>query len=41
MTYNNFGKKFNAGISFLKPGWWLVHLAAISAVYVMGHLLWR
>jgi hypothetical protein len=22
-------------------GWWLVHLVAISAVYYLGHLLWR
>jgi hypothetical protein len=22
-------------------GWWLVHLAALSAVYALGHLLWK
>jgi hypothetical protein len=22
-------------------GWWIVHLAAISAVYTIGHALWR
>lgn len=22
-------------------GWWIVHLAAISAVYTIGHTLWR
>jgi len=22
-------------------GWWLVHLVALSAVYLLGHLLWK
>jgi hypothetical protein len=22
-------------------GWWMVHLVAISAVYYVGHALWR
>ncbi len=22
-------------------GWWLVHLAVISSVYLLGHLIWR
>jgi hypothetical protein len=26
---------------FLNPGWWLVHLVGISAVYALGHFLWR
>ena len=28
-------------ISFLTPGWWIIHLLGISAVYTIGHLLWR
>lgn len=31
---------FSLKISFLRPGWWLVHLAGISAVYALGHFLW-
>jgi hypothetical protein len=34
-------KKLNRKISFLKPGWWIVHLVGISVVYTLGHLLWR
>ncbi len=32
-----------AGLSYRYPnmGWWLIHLAAISFVYSLGHLLWR
>lgn len=33
-------KGFSQKISFLRPGWWLVHLVGISAVYSLGHLLW-
>ena len=31
------------GISWRYPnmGWWIVHLAALSVVYALGHLLWR
>lgn len=31
------------GISWRYPnmGWWIVHLAALSIVYTLGHLLWR
>ncbi len=25
---------------FLNPGWWLVHLIGIAAVYALGHFLW-
>ncbi len=28
-------------ISFLRAGWWIVHLLAIAAVYTIGNLLWR
>jgi hypothetical protein len=28
-------------ISFLRPGWWAVHLVGITVVYVLGHVLWR
>lgn len=28
-------------IRFLKAGWWIIHLIGISAVYVLGHILWR
>ncbi len=35
--------KEKKGVTYRYPniGWWLVHLAAISAVYTLGHLLWR
>jgi hypothetical protein len=31
------------GIFYRYPnyGWWLVHLAVISLVYLLGHLIWR
>ena len=31
------------GITYRYPnmGWWLIHLAAVSLVYSLGHLLWR
>jgi hypothetical protein len=31
------------GITYRYPnmGWWFVHLAAISLVYYIGHILWR
>jgi hypothetical protein len=34
-------ESFSRKISFLRPGWWIIHLAAIAAVYILGHLLWR
>lgn len=34
-------ESFSKKISFLRPGWWMVHMAAISAVYILGHFLWR
>jgi hypothetical protein len=35
--------KEKKGITYRYPnmGWWLVHLAALSTVYTLGHLLWR
>ena len=41
MPDDDFIKKINRKIGFLKPGWWIVHLAAISIVYALGHFLWR
>ncbi len=32
---------FSRKIGFLRPGWWMIHLLAISAVYALGHFLWR
>lgn len=37
MDLNRFMQK----ISFLKPGWWIVHIIGISIVYTLGHILWR
>jgi len=37
MERENFSKK----ISFLRAGWWLVHLVGIATVYTIGHLLWK
>lgn len=31
---------FSKRIGFLRAGWWIIHLLAISAVYVLGHVLW-
>jgi hypothetical protein len=31
---------FSVKISFLRAGWWLVHILGIAAVYTAGHLLW-
>jgi hypothetical protein len=28
-------------IGFLSPGWWIIHFSGITAVYALGHLLWR
>jgi hypothetical protein len=33
-------KRWNA-ISFLRPGWWLIHFVGISVVYLIGHFLLR
>jgi hypothetical protein len=35
--------KEKKGITYRYPnmGWWLVHLAAVSVVYYLGHFLWR
>jgi hypothetical protein len=37
MEKGNFLRK----ISFLKPGWWIIHFIGISIVYTLGHILWR
>jgi len=37
MDLNNLWEK----VSFLKPGWWIVHIIGISLVYILGNLLWR
>ncbi len=29
----------NRKIAFLKPGWWLVHLVGVAAVYATGRFL--
>ena len=34
-------KQFNRKIGFLTPGWWVVHLLAISIVYTLGKVLWK
>ena len=28
-------------ISFLKTGWWIIHLLGITIVYTLGHILWK
>jgi hypothetical protein len=33
-------ESFNKKIGFLRPGWWIVHLLGIAAVYTLGNLLW-
>ena len=35
--------KEKKGITYRYPnmGWWLVHLAVVSIVYYLGHILWR
>lgn len=33
--------EFSKKISFLRPGWWLIHAIGISAVYALGNLLWK
>jgi hypothetical protein len=34
-------QKINRKIAFLTPGWWIIHVIGISAIYALGHLLWR
>ena len=29
-------EKLNRRISFLKPGWWVVHLLGVGTVYALG-----
>jgi hypothetical protein len=35
--------KEKKGLTYRYPnvGWWLIHLAAVSLVYYLGHILWR
>jgi hypothetical protein len=32
---------FSSKISFLRPGWWIIHLMGITVIYTLGHILWR
>jgi hypothetical protein len=32
---------FSKKISFLRAGWWIVHLIGITTVYTLGNLLWK
>ena len=34
-------EKFSRRISFLRTGWWIIHLLGITIVYSLGHILWR
>jgi hypothetical protein len=34
-------ERISRKIGFLSPGWWIIHLLGITAVYTLGHLLWR
>ncbi len=34
-------KTFMEKISFLRPGWWIIHIIGITLVYIAGNLLWR
>jgi len=34
-------KEFSVKISFLRMGWWLIHLVGIALVYTLGNILWR
>lgn len=34
-------ESFSRKIGFLRPGWWMVHVAGITVVYILGHILWR
>lgn len=31
----------SAKISFLRSGWWIIHVAGITLVYVLGNLVGR
>ncbi len=33
------GKVDPGDFSFMEPGWWILHAAAISGVYLLGHRL--
>ena len=35
------GKKWDYYFDLFQPGWWLLHLAAISGVYTLGRWLWH
>ncbi len=30
-----------SSINFLRAGWWVIHLAAISLIYLFGQAFWR
>jgi len=34
-------ERFSLKISFLRPGWWVIHLIGITLVYTLGNVLWR
>lgn len=34
-------ESFSRKIGFLRAGWWIVHIVGITAVYMLGHFLWR
>jgi hypothetical protein len=42
-TFGYAQDKEKKGLTYRYPnmGWWLVHLVVISAVYTLGHMLWR
>ncbi len=33
-------ESFSSKISFLRAGWWIIHILGITAVYTLGNLLW-
>ncbi|KAF0180710.1 MAG: hypothetical protein FD164_1698 [Nitrospirae bacterium] len=33
--------EFNQKIGFLRPGWWIVHVIGITALYTIGAVLGR
>lgn len=37
MEHESFSRK----ISFLRPGWWVVHMIGIALVYILGNILLR
>ncbi len=41
MKREKFKERLSKKISFLRAGWWIVHLIGISIVYTLGYLLGR